>query len=65
MDQKVDYISLAASVYAIWDTWPIKDDVIKIEKNVAWMIRWMSLARPKDKTSAAQLKNTLQLNALR
>ena len=45
------------------ETWSIKgDDVTKLEKNVAGMVKW--LVRPEDTISAVKSKNTLQLNAL-
>ena len=48
------------------ETWPVKEkDVIRLERNDAWMVRWMCNIRPEDSISAEEFKTRLKMNSIR
>ena len=47
-------------------TWPVKEeDVIRLERNGARMVRWMYSVRPEDRSSVQELMTRLKLKSVR
>ena len=46
------------------ETWPVNEDVIRLEGNGARMIRWLCNIIPED-SSPGELRNRLQLNNIK
>ena len=48
------------------DTWPVKkEDVIRLERNDARIVRWMCNVRPEDSISAEEPRTRLKLKSVR
>lgn len=46
-------------------TCPVKEDVIRSDRNDAKVIRWICNFRPEDSISAEELRATLKLNSMK
>ena len=48
------------------ETWSVKgDDVLRLERNDARVVRWMSNVKTEDRISVVKFRNRLQLNTIR
>ena len=51
-----------SALLKVGETWPITEDVIRLERNDAKMVRWLYNFRTENRISAEEIKNSLQLN---
>ena len=51
-----------SALLKVGETWPITEDVIRLERHDAKMVRWLYNFRTENRISAEEIKNSLQLN---
>ena len=47
------------------EAWPVKEDVIRLDRNNSKMVRWMCNVRPDDRISAEELRTRLKSKSMR